>query len=32
MQNYKVSSEGEVSNHAVQRTDFLDQFINIPPH
>lgn len=31
MQVYKVSSEGVVSNKAVKRADFLNEFRNIPP-
>ena len=31
MQVYKVSSDGVVSNKAVKRADFLDEFRNIPP-
>ena len=31
MQVYKVSSDGVVSNKAVKRADFLNEFRNIPP-
>ena len=31
MQVYKVTSDGVVSNKAVKRADFLNEFRNIPP-
>lgn len=31
MQVYKISSDGVVSNKAVKRADFLNEFRNIPP-
>ena len=31
MQVYKVTSDGVVSNKAVKRANFLDEFRNVPP-
>lgn len=30
MQIYKVTADGEISNKAVKRADFLNQFRNVP--